>query len=116
MIQRRFRRNGYRRGFTLLSRATGLYTEQSVTKGAVTIENDGVAIFVSLDRVTKMLQVLNDGEPNAGLYNNMGRPQSGMKRLGEETYSPPTDLDDLEPAKYATDRVVGHRDTRNQTE
>lgn len=47
----------------LLPRTTGPYTVQSVTGNTATIDNDGLAVPVSLDRATKMPRVPNDAEP-----------------------------------------------------
>lgn len=63
----------------LLSCMLRPYTVLSVTKSTVTIDKEGVAIPVRLDRVTMTHRVLDDAEPSARLPKTMGQPDSDMQ-------------------------------------
>lgn len=99
---------GRKRSRKLLSRPSGPCTVQSATESTESIGKNGVAIFVSLDRVTKMLELPDDGEPPAGLQNTIDYIDCDTQRAEEKRNSHTVDPNDLESAEYAIDRVAAH--------
>lgn len=58
----------------------GPYTVRSDTESTVIIGKDGVAIPVSLERVTMKLRVPDGVETLARLHHTMGQPYSDMQK------------------------------------
>lgn len=100
----------------LLSRTMGSCIVRSVTQNTVTIDEDGIAIPVSLDRVPGTLGVPTEAEPTAGLLRDMGQSKSGMEKAGEESGPFSAEPNVQMPVEYALDRGLRHRGARSQTE
>lgn len=93
-----------------------LYEVQSTTKKIVTIDKGGVALHVRPDQVTAMARLPSSTEPTAAQRNTEAQSKHGTERVEEENSLHPADLNDPEPAKYATDQVALHRRTESRTE
>lgn len=100
----------------LLSCAKAPHTVRPASGSTVTSDKDGVAILVTLERVTKMLGVPTGVKPTPCLHNNMAYPELAMQRVKEENNPPPADAHDPEPSEYAVDQICGQRGTGNQME
>lgn len=87
-----------------------------VTESTVITDKDWVANPSSLEQTTKKPGVPTDVQPTERLQKTMDQPKLDMQRLEEESISPPADPNDLKPAEYATDEVVGHRRAKDRTE
>lgn len=112
--------NGYSENFEklvleqsrrLLPRTMGPCTVRSVPNSTIAVGEDGFALFVSLERVTKMLRAPEDADSLAQLYSTIGTPDLDRRRAEQKSNYPPTDSNDLKLTEYAIDLVAGHRGT-----
>lgn len=83
----------------MIARRTNPTAERFMKKKNATIDKDRVAIPVSLDWVTEMLQVPSNTELTAGLHNPAGKSEAGIQRARDKrktSYSRPIQLEACE--------------------
>lgn len=84
-------------------------TVRSATKSTVTTDEYEVAIFMSLSRATRMLQVPSNAKSPAGVDSTASQSESGTLRNTDENASSWPRRNDTEQTEYAADRIFAHR-------